>query len=293
VGLLAAFLLGLLGSPLAERQARRLLPAAFHEEVTPVVDPRVDQLSARLEQLEADAQADASLEASGISEGSDAGQGLAPAGQEQQAAVALVQAEARLDALAAEVARMAQFQDRSEARVRDLFLLSVARRMLEAGRPLTPVMEPVRQQFGVADAAAVDALKAWSAAPQTRTTLAARLETLRAAPQPQGSLWERLRARLLGMVRVRGADEPLESADATAQLAEARTHLRNGDLELAVAAVRGSGDTVEARQWSADAGLLLAAEDALARLDSAALARAVAAATPAVGATPPGELRTQ
>lgn len=277
VGLLFAFLLGLLGSPLAERQARSMLPPTFREEGVLAAEPEVDQLLARLEALES-AVADNSAATVGPSDPVPA----VPSGQ-QAAATPDSPTAAQVDQLAGEVARLAVLLDGSEARVRDLFLLSVARRMLEAGRPLTPVLEAIRLQFRSVDAAAVEALEAWSVAPQTRATLRAQLELLQPAPAPQGSFWERLGARLSGLVRVRGESEVPAAKDAETQLAEARTHLRAGELELAISSLGRGGDTAESRQWIADARLLLAAEDALARLDADALARAIAAVRPVAG----------
>jgi hypothetical protein len=71
---------------------------------------------------------------------------------------------ARLDALAAEVARTSSAAAETDSRTRDLFLLSVARRMLDAVRPLTPIDGAIEGRFRAKDPAAVDALAAWSAA---------------------------------------------------------------------------------------------------------------------------------
>ena len=113
---------------------------------------------------------------------------------------------ARLDALAAEVARTNTAVVETDMRTRDLFLLAVARRMLEAGRPLTPIERALENRFREADGAAVDALAAWTAAPQTQRTLKDRLKALQEMPEAADtrSWWDRLTSRLAGLVTVRG-----------------------------------------------------------------------------------------
>jgi hypothetical protein len=185
---------------------------------------------------------------------------------------------ARLDALAAEVARTSSAVVETDARTRDLFILSVARRMLESGRPLTPIEPAIADRFAKSDAAAVEALGAWSRAPQTRSTLKSRLEAIGDLPSSEeaGGWWERLKARLSGLVSVRG--ERVETADSAALMAEARTAMAAGDLELAVSALSGGDWSPAVRQWVADARILAAGEEALARLETDALEAGIGAA---------------
>ena len=275
-GLLFAFALGLVGSPLFEREVRSTLPATLRAAPAPATDPRVDGLVDRVERLEAREMRPAAVPQV---PGDAAALGLRLQAIESRAVAAETNDAnmlARLDALAAEVARTRNAAAQTDARTRDLFLLSVARRMVEAGRPLTPIEGAIADRFRTGDSAAVEALAAWSAAPQTRRTLAARLEMVEvAAPAAPGSWWDRLKARLSGLVTVRGR-EPA-TADKGALLAQARAAMASGDLGLAVSAL-GEGDwPPPVQQWVADARILMAAEEALGRLETNALETGIGA----------------
>jgi hypothetical protein len=143
--------------------------------------------------------------------------------------------------------------------------------MLEAGRPLTPIEAAIEGRFRNRDGAAVEALAAWSAAPQTRRTLHSRLDALADLPPPAeaGGWWERLKARLSGLVMVRGAK--VETADDRALMAQARAAMAAGDVELAVSALSEGAWPPPVQQWVQDARILVAAEEALARLETDAL----------------------
>jgi len=189
---------------------------------------------------------------------------------------------ARVDALAAEVVRANTAVVETDLRTRDLFLLAVARRMLEAGRPLTPIERALETRFRQSDGAALDTLAAWTAAPQTRRTLKDRLGALRELPQaadPRGWL-DRLTSWMGGLVTVGGqAAQP--AADTGALLAQAMEAMEAGDTNLAIAglqqgASRGAWPPA-VRQWVMDARTLVAADDALARLETSALESGVGA----------------
>ena len=278
-GLLFAFALGLVGSPLFERELRSTLPQALQSEAPARPDPRVDLLAERVARLEAERarpQAGLPVQAPADAEGL----GLRLQAVESRAIAAETNDAnlmARLDALAAEVARTSSAVVETDARTRDLFLLAVARRMVEAGRPLTPIESVIEGRFRTGDGAAVEALAAWSSAPQTRRTLQGRLETIGDLPAPAeaGSWWDRLKARLSGLVTVRG--EGTGTADNQALMAQARAAMAAGDVALAVSAL-GEGDWPPAvRQWVEDARILLAAEEALGRLEANALEAGVGA----------------
>ncbi len=293
-GLLFAFLLGLLGSPLFERELRRQLPAALQPDQAVPVDPRVDGLAERLARLEVERggpQAALAVPQGAVPQGATAPQGamapqdLAGLGVRLQAvesraiaaetsAVILV---ARLESLAAELSRTRAAFAQTDGRTRDLFLLSVARRMVEVGRPLTPIEGVIEARFRAADGAAVEALAFWSAAPQTRRTLERRLEPLAQAPAADAaaSWWDRLKTRLSGLVTVRG--ETPKAPDSETLMAQARDAMAAGDLELAVSALETGGWPPAVAQWVQDARILLAAEQALDRLEANALESGVGA----------------
>lgn len=284
-GLLFAFVVGMVGSPLFEREVRSTLPGALQVEAPTAADPRLDALAERVALLEAaqaraggavpvrpDGAGDPPIDAAGLSLRLQAVESRAIASETNDANLM-----ARLDALAAEVARTSSAVVETDARTRDLFLLSVARRMVEAGRPLTPIEGAIDERFRTQDGAAVEALSAWSAAPQTRRTLLGRLETIGTMPTEadQASWWDRLKARLSGLVTVRGAAEG--RADSGALMAQARTAMGSGDVALAVSALEAGTWPPVVSQWVQDARTLLAAEEALGRLEANALEAGVGA----------------
>lgn len=270
-GLLLAFVLGLVGSPVFERELRSTLPATLQSDLTEAADPRVDRLVERVARLESEraapvAGAQVPADAAALALRLQAVESRAVAGETNDANLL-----ARLDALAAEVARTSTAVVETDARTRDLFVLSVARRMLEAGRPLTPIERAIETRFRDRDGAAVEALSAWSSVPQTRRTLRGRLDAIADMPPPEasGSWWDRLKARLSGLVTVRG--DRAEPADSRALMEQARSAMAAGDVELAVSALAEGEWPLAVRQWVQDARILVAAEQALERLETDAL----------------------
>jgi hypothetical protein len=282
-GLLFVFALGLLGSPVLERELRSQLPPALQAEGSAPADPRVDALIERVSRLEAEGARPAATAAvpkdvNALALRLQAVESRAVAAESND-----MNLIARLDALAAEVARTSSAVVETDGRTRDLFLLSVARRMLEAGRPLTPIEGVIDTRFRASDAVAVDALAAWSAAPQTKRTLASRLEALAEAPAPADSdgWWSRLKARLAGLVTVRG-EKATVAADNRALMAQARAAMAAGDVGLAVSTLGAGNWPPAVREWIGDARALVAAEEALGRLESDALENDVGALQAAV-----------
>jgi hypothetical protein len=277
-GVLFAFALGLVGSPVFERELRSHLPPELQSEMAGPADPRVDALVERVGQLEAAA---GRAVPAPVAPQNAAGLALRLQSVETRAVAAETNDSnmlARLDMLAAEVARTSNAVVETDARTRDLFLLAVARRMLEAGRPLTPIEAALESRFRNQDGAALEALAAWTSAPQTQRTLKDRLRALAEAPEPEatGSWWDRLKARLSGLVTVRGEQAEVV-ADSRALMAQARAAMESSDVGLAVAALGEADASPAVGQWVADARILLAAEEALARLETTALETGVAA----------------
>lgn len=284
IGVLLSFLIGLLASPWLEAEVRAYLPNGVQPPVSEARLAEVQALETRLAQLEArptpvdtragtvSAERIAALEAA--------------SGARLQADSNL---SAQLEGIAAELERVSERALAGDDRIRDLFLLGVMRRMLEAGRPLTPIEEQVAMRFRARDAAAVDALAAWSREPQTRRTLGARLPDLgrvaeAADAEAEGDWWHRLKTRLSSLVTVRtpvGEESP-GSRDAVKATAAA---LRDDDLELGISEMARGPQNAATLLWIRDARLLLAAEVALDRLDAAALSTALPAVEPAP--TPP------
>lgn len=264
--LLFAFILGLLGSPWLEHQVRSRLPGALPDQIA-AESARIDALEQRLAGLEsapsvpAPSQLPAPIDAR--------------LGALESHATAYESTEgellARVDALAAQVEQTSGAVAKGDAQLRDLFLLAVTRRMFEAGRPLGPSGTLLSNRYKAEDAAAVEALQAWSAAPQSRESLAARLRLLSATADETanaGNLWDRIKAGLSRLATVRDDSAAPDSAGA---LAAAQRAIADDDIGLAVAALGRAPMNAAARQWVADANLLAQGETALLRLENRAL----------------------
>jgi type II secretory pathway component PulJ len=283
---LLAFMLGMIGSPWFESSVRSQLPAALQAERESHLDPRVAELEARIARLEA-----RQLPATAGQPGEVAMAGRLAA--LEAAAAALQSADGsmldQLRQVAAEIERTKGSVSEGDRQLRGLFLVSVARRLVETGRPLGPVESALQASLGTTDPDSVAALSRWSNVPQTRATLLARLGDVEAetrdVPVGPGGWWARLKTRLSGLVRVsNGIEQPAIDPDAAAA---ARAALVEGDLPLAVARLERAAPSPARTQWLADARALMAAEAALDRIEAGLLeAAALAAAQPA----PPPEL---
>ncbi|QMW24131.1 hypothetical protein [Sandaracinobacteroides saxicola] len=264
VTLFFGFSLGILANPWFERTIRSQLPAAFRT----ADDPRLTALASRVAALE-----------------------TLPA---VTAAATLDPALA--DRLAALEARATAAPDDGSAR--RLFLLTMARRAVDQGRPLAPVAPALRATFAAQDAAAVDSLDALAAFPTSLAGLRQRLATLRApaaapstAPAPAGGdLLDRVQDRLGTLVQERKAPPP------TATAATRATLLLRADAALAAARPEDAATLLSAlpadpalSRWIADARRLAAALAALDRLDRLALEAPPAPPPPApLPPLPPG-----
>jgi hypothetical protein len=171
----------------------------------------------------------------------------------------------RVDRIGRAVAAASGTAVEGERQMRDLLLVSIARRQVEAGRPLGPLVDLLRRRFGDRDAAAVEAIARWSAAPTTPVSLAARLDRL-AEPMPAARTegwWTRTLAAFRGMVAIRRPGEPVQEQF----LADARGAIAAGDPLLAAARLEAMPPTPERAEWIADARGLAAARAALDRLE--------------------------
>jgi hypothetical protein len=289
-GLFAAFAIGLVGSPIFERELRGNLPPQLQSDQPTAADPRVEALVERVSRLEA---ATASPRPVPVVPSDAADLALRLQSVETRAIAAEtndVNLLARLEVLAAEVARTSTAVVQTDARTRDLFLLAVARRMLDAGRPLTPIEGALDSRFRNQDAAALEALSAWSSAPQTQRTLRDRLGGLEALPEPAetGNWWERLKARISGLVTVRG--EPTDAvADNRVLMSQALAAMEAGDVGLAVSSLEQGRWPAAVQQWVLDARILLLAQEALGRLEANALENGIGAVQAGAQPLPSGQ----
>ena len=289
---LVALLLGMIARPWFERQVRSQMPETLQAEQSPMRDPRVDAVIARLAALEsrppaspdepaAAARAIGPDDIAPITSRVAALEAQAAAFQSSDASIS-----ARLEQLASDLERTSGTALAGDRQVRDLFLVAVARRMVDSGRPLGPVQGALSNRFADRDAAAIESLERWSAVPQTRASLGSRLDTMamaRVASQSvaaSASFWERLKARMSGLVTV--ADGPADQLSKADAVLAAQDALDQGDLALAAARMQRAPASAERDEWISDARTLVAAEAALDRLESALLDAASAAAEAAV-----------
>ena len=294
VALLFALLLGLLASPWAERRLRSHLPVGLQEEAAAAPDPRLMALEARVARLE-NAPAPPAI-AAGTAPAAVAG---AAALQPLAARVAALESQAgnlvasdsglagRLEQLTQEIQRVGGNAQAADQQMRELFLLSVTRRLIVAGRPLSPVSDVLERTYGQQYAPALQALTAWSANPHDHATMAARLDNLPldgVQGTATGSWWERLRARFSSLVSVRG-ERAINQPGADALRAAAQAEMAKGDVSAAIRSVEKLPATSARDAWLADARLLAGAEQALDMLEESAIGRTIdtAAATPAPG----------
>ena len=279
-----AFSLGLVANPWFETSVRSRLPGQFqHPAAAP--DPRVDALQKRVMVLESEKSGfNASQGLPVASLPADAG--LQIAALETEAA-RLAAADAGLAARLDQMAAAAGKSTANQAEMKELFLLSVARRFVQAGRPFGGLQRPFIEMFAPRDPAATDALVAWSAAPHSRDTLEYRLKSpvKRPVPPPvEAGWWDRLVFRLSDVVQVRG-DGARGAGDTNQQtVLEA---LQADDLAKAIATMELSPATPERDLWLADAMRLQAAEQALESLEMQLLASPLAASPPESGAAFP------
>ncbi|PZU45971.1 MAG: hypothetical protein DI568_12085 [Sphingomonas sp.] len=274
-------MLGLIGSPWFERQAREHLPEELRSDLTAAPDPRVSNLVDRVAQLELLARNPALPVVPQPSLSAPEPAAL----QSLEARLTALDSQlasqtSRLEALSVDQSNILSQIAQGDNRLRDLYIMAVTRRMLEAGRPLGPVEPVLTARFQASDQAALDALLAWSRAPQTRETLAARLHAMEVVAEMDktGAVgwWEALKAKLGGLVTVRGERPSQPVVDAATQFEKAKEALAGGDLLLAATTLQTLPQNAELRQWQADARLLLAAETALNNLESHALDAAIA-----------------
>jgi hypothetical protein len=280
-GAAVVFSLGMIGSPWFESQVRRQMPAPFQQAQVAASDPRFDALEARVRALETSPSAASGAPVAAASPTTAGIEGRIAALEAQAAALqgndsSLVN---RLGQVSEDLARTSGAVAAGDRQVRDLFLLGVARRLVELGRPLGRVETLLAERFGTVDAPAVEALAAWSRVPQTRGTLMSRLETLDVAmieTEASGtSWWDRLKVRLSGLVTVQRSGTGPTPPDLGAVPA-ARKALEAGDLDVAAARIEQAPAGPARDQWLADARALAAAEAALDRLETQLLADAVA-----------------
>lgn len=296
--LLLALLVGMIASPWFEQQVRRQMPGALQAEQPVARDPRVDALLSRVEQLEArTAAGPAAAHGADVAHNLETVTGRIAALEAQAAAFQSSDASiaSRLGQLALDLEQAGNLAEAGDRQVRDLFMVSAARRMVEKGRPLGPVQSALSARFSAQDAAAIRSLEHWSGAPQTRASLAGRLETMGDAmvePARTGApgFWERLMTRISGLVTV--YDGTIAGPIDRDALADARDALAADDVALAATRLQAMPPSIVRDQWLADARALVAAEAALDRLESMLLdaastdASALAVATVPAAAAP-------
>ncbi len=264
LALLFAFTLGMLGSSWFESTIRGSVPV-LEDKSAKAEAARINAIEARVSEMERQS----ALPSPDIPPG--LGNRLSALESREDASPS-GELRARVEALSAEIGRTSASIEAGDAQLKDLFLLAVLRRMVEAGRPIGPIEKLVVDRFSVEDASAVEAILAWSAAPQTEETLAARLIAIDAktVAAKETGWWARFRKTLSGLVTVRDESASPSSEQA---LVAAQQAMVTRDIDLAVSELQRAPINRAERQWIADAALLRGAQDALFRLENAVLKR--------------------
>lgn len=267
-----AFAIGLLTNPWFERNVRSRLPGS--------APPAVEAQSAELATLRARL---ASLEARSARPATDP----RPAGALPLAGSAEAQAsvEARVAELQAQVAELRARTDSSIAvaaegaeRAQTALLVAALRRAVDGGRRFDAYEPALRARFGTTHRNEVAALLALGRRPLSHRQLAEALSRRAPSVEQAGAegrgWWDSLKAGLAGVAAVRRADAP--AVDPKSQLKAAAARAAAGDVEgaLRLVAFLPPASREALAGWSAEARRYLAATQALAALEVAALAPA-------------------
>lgn len=262
-----AFALGLIGSPQFEHAFRGSMPEALRSQPDADTTTRVAALESRVSQLEKAppaASAPVSGPAGDVAVLSSRVEALERVdGKLQDFDTGL---SARITQLSDQLAAQSASASQSGKQARDLLLVAMARRFVETGRPLGRLQDAIAARFLPGEQAAVDALAAWSAAPQSAALLRRRLGEFNSHdteenPPANAGWWDRLKFRLSRMVRVtddrQGSEKALELVQAA---------LDSGDVAMAVTQMESLPPSARRDAWLEDARRLsaaLAAVDAL------------------------------
>ena len=295
---LFALLVGAIVSPGLERAVRGYLPAAWQPAPAPATPLEIAGLSTRLETARADldalARRVAALETRGAGDEPAAAlndttlAGMAP-GAAQTASPGLARrldaieariaaaedasagAGRRVDQLSARTAEAARASAANADRAFDLLLVEAVRRAMVRGEGLAALMPMLTTAFARDEAAAIAALGSLARAPVVAARLPARVARLRAelaAGEPAADTFAaQARATIDGLVRLRPAEERARAA----LLDVAERRFAAGDVAGGVTALARLR-TARGAPLLADARRLLAAQTALARIETAALA---------------------
>lgn len=274
VAVLLAFSFGMIANPWFEREVRDQLPATIVGAGTDPEEQRLATIDSRLAGLETtrDLNAPAAQNIAVLAEKLATLDAQAGATREANASLS-----SRVDQIQSEISRSSGDAMEGDARMRDLYLIGVARRMVESGRPIDRLQKPLNERFHEREPEALVALTNWSRTPQTRRTLSDRLMAMKAESPTAATaenFWQQLRDRLSSMVRVRDESVPASKGPAVSLVA-ARAAMAENDLRLAVSSLSAADKGSEAEIWATDARILMQAEDALDRLDGLALDAAI------------------
>lgn len=197
----------------------------------------------------------------------------APAPAVAAQTAALTQQVAALEAKLAQLDAQAGTVDATTGRAEALLVVAALRRALERGNDPGPLTERLQVRFGAAQPAAVTVLTAAARAPVTLDRLAAGLEAL--APALTGAAatdsgWDRFRRQVGDLFVIRRDGAPAVVPEH--RLDRARLLLRSGQVDAAAAEVTALPAVAGREAWLADARRYGEVQQALATLETAALA---------------------
>lgn len=180
----------------------------------------------------------------------------------------------RLAAAEQRIARLdlqAQAAAGNAARAEGLLIAFSARRALDRGKDLGFLADQLRLRFGDAMPNAVETVVDFGSAPVTLDQLIAQLDGMapELAENNRQFSWDRVRGELAQLFVVRRETTP--SPQPRRRLERARLFLQSGRVEAAVAEVRNLPGAANASAWIGDAQRYAAAQNALDRIETAAV----------------------
>jgi hypothetical protein len=185
------------------------------------------------------------------------------------------EALARMAALEARLAQLETSSAQAEGsavRADALLVAFAARRSIERGVALGYLEPLLSQRFGATHGRAVATVVTASRRPVRLDQLVAdfaELEPKLKALPPEAGLWESVQRELAGLITIRRADQPSQSASPTYDRAAQR--LAAGQVDQALAEAMRLPGIASAPKWVADARTYIAAHRALDEIEGAAL----------------------
>lgn len=173
-----------------------------------------------------------------------------------------------------------------------MLLAMAARRSIENGKPIAPLLPQLQVTFGTTQPQALAVLAKTGEQPLSNAALLSEIEILAPAlSRPAGTGWERIKYEMATMFVLRDSDRA--TPPSIARTARIRQNLIAGETETAVRLVRAMPGAANAADWIAKAEQAIAVQQALDILDHAAIKSITAPAMPLITPITPDKILPQ